>query len=103
MTPLDYLAVFEELRRYDDDLPNREFDDWHPSWPKLKGRGNSIVGLLLYLHLGQRQGLFGDEVEGCLRHEWSVKSGRYTTPEEIKLINRTLDYVIEYLRETTSR
>ncbi len=110
---------------YSDDLPEpdvpRDHPDYtyirleagwnHPSSPFLKCLGNVIGGISMSL-----KGCIDDEivfdseiyrlVDHYRSHNWNYARGKkgeyWTLPEEIQLINTTLDVMIGYLERTYS-
>ena len=102
------------MRDYSDDLPFHEnkykrlalvWDS--PAYPNFKCRGNVMVGISLTLQAAMYEGIVKDPsiilAINKLRYynfnAFRGSKGEYwTTPDEIKLINDTLDTVMDYLK-----
>lgn len=108
-----YLTLFLSYRDdYSGDLPqkdvrklieineNGEFNTRTGRGTAFKCQGNYIVGLALALQKAIDDSVIInpstlESVEGFLDHDFNYIDGRFTSPEEIDLINHTLDQVIE--------
>ncbi len=124
--PEFYLSRFQDYRHNcSDDLPEPDVSPEHPDYeflrlkatedhhcyPRMKCRGNFIVGMS-----GHLQGAIIDEViidqemiktiesfrNSGFNFSRGKKGGFWTLPEEIELMNGTLDIVIEHIKETYS-
>ena len=103
------LAALKQFKSYSDALPSEAaVGEWHPDYPKMKCRAHAILGIAMKFDLCVDERLIKSEhvsnaIERYKKHEWSYYKGKHvsrTTPEEIKLINDTLDIVIDYLKTT---
>jgi hypothetical protein len=107
--PQYYLDCFRSHKLWSDDLPGKRLVGvWHPDYPLMKCRGNFVWGLS-----GALRGAIGNKVvkssevikkvKDFVKHDWNCFKGRkgeyWTQPEEISLINDTLDFVITYLNQ----
>jgi hypothetical protein len=120
--PKYYLEQLLEKRSYSDDLPepaispdhpNYKFErlaarDNHPAYPKLKCRGNAICEISMTLRASvDDKVVTGEEalkaIDDFMSHDWNYCKGgkgeNWTTPEEIQLINKTLDTVISCIKD----
>ncbi len=104
--PQYYLDTLKEYKARSDDLPPELLSVTDPRYGKMKCLDNAIVGLSLTLQGTIEEGLVNDPsimaaIEKFTKHNWNAFKGvgkAMTTPEEIKLINDTLDIVIGYLK-----
>ena len=104
--PQYYFSELKRFKSYSDALPSEGLvGEWHPDYPNMKCKGNTIIGISLTLQATADEGLIKSEyvlnaIERYKLQDWSFHKGKYisrTTPEEIKLINDTLDTVMGYL------
>ncbi|GEM_PF-2357661 len=112
--PQYYLGELARKRAYSDDLPFHE-DKYKrlalvwdsPHYPGFKCLGNVIIGISLTLQGAMYEGLVKDPpvilaINNFRYHNFSALRGAkgeyWTTPEEIKYINDTLDLVIDCLK-----
>ena len=104
--PQYYLNKLVSFRAYSNDLPGpRLVGEWHPHYPLMKCRGNVITAISLAIQGAVEQGLIDDEriislINDFRHYKWNVFEGKYTswtTSEEIKFMNDTLDVVINHL------
>lgn len=101
-----FLYRFLHFRdNYSDELPERDVReligvDEHMT--KYKCQGNYLVGLGVTLGTALEDGVFTsqavyEQVESFLHHDFEFSHGRFTTREEIVLVNATLATVIQSL------
>jgi len=104
--PQYYFSELKRFKSYSDALPSEGLvGEWHPDYPFMKCRGNTIICISLALQATADEGLIKSEcvlnaIERYRAQDWGFHKGKHisrTTPEEIKLINDTLDIVIGYL------
>lgn len=86
------------------DLPEELVGPWHPDYPFVKCRGNFIAGLRARLNK-----MIDDQVvidrdfvylaQDFIHYPWEYGL-RFTNRDEIKMINATLNIVLNYLVET---
>ncbi|VVB57333.1 Uncharacterised protein [uncultured archaeon] len=93
-----YLKQLMELKAYSDDLPEQAAGPSHPAFPCMKCRHNTQQVLKLVLGELIVKDLIEDErVLSATGRFLNHSFGLVTTPEDIRLINKTLDTVIQYL------
>lgn len=107
--PQYFLELFQTLQLFSDDLPGeRLVAEWHPDYPYMKCRGNCIISVNLSLSRAVADRIIKDDgvvgkVSRFGEHEWNFQKGSkgeyWTQPEEIDLINDTLDTVISHLNK----
>ncbi len=103
-----YITLLKDSKDYSDELPQgRSVGPWHPDFPFMKCRGNIITSISLLLQGVIGDGIIHDEsviniIEQYVTHEWNAFRGKkyWTTPEEIQLINDTIDAVIACIEQT---
>lgn len=104
---LYYSDRLKILRMYSDDLPTGVLvGPWHPKYPMMKCRGNVIVGVGGTIQTAVNDGVVKNkDVVAKLKyyrtHDWNYAKGAkgefWTLPEEINLINNTLDSMVNYI------
>jgi len=104
--PQYFFGRLKIFKSYRDDLPPEKLK----AGSNAKCRGNAIAGIRGDLEALVEQGLVKDgavlsAIEEYLNHEWNCCKPYYgkdnwmrTSPEEMALINRTLDIVMDYLK-----
>ena len=103
---------FDELQirlLYSDELPNRRsVAEWHPDYPLMKCRRNVIFGISMTLQDLMRHKIVEDPgivgvIETFKGYDWNcqkhLKDERWTSREEIVLINRTLKTVTGHIKD----
>lgn len=102
-----YLDRFKVFQLYSDLLPGEKLVGlWHPDYPMMKCRGTCVTGIGFDLKLAISDKVIKskeiiEKADFFRNYNWNFQKGKkgeyWTTPEEIVLINNTLDPVAEYL------
>ena len=105
--PQYYLEYFTFLRNFSDELPTKRVDFLDTDYYVMKCRGGVIITIARKLQFAIDEGIMRDsalvlQIEAFKKHDWNYVRGKYTSKEEIALINAMLDTVIEYLKTTYS-
>jgi len=107
----DFLKRFEHLKyNYRDDLPpsdvrNLDFDKKNQDFANIyKCRGSYIVSLSLELQTAVDDKVIKDsllikKIQEFRHHDFNFHHGRFTSREEMKMINGILGDVISYLKK----
>ncbi|HWA51883.1 MAG TPA: hypothetical protein VG895_02430 [Patescibacteria group bacterium] len=100
LDPQYYVDRLYMFGLFSDDLPNERVGVWHPDYPMMKCKGNTICGLMATLCNLQDSGLLTDRrdnkvIQYFIDYPWDFD--RFTTVEEIEMINVTLGLVGNYL------